>query len=454
MMNLKFICDVFAKRNELKQSYSSDRDELLKKQQKDLNTLREFTYSKSAFYRTFHRGLFNAPLGELPVMTKKLLMENYNEIVTDPNISKSEIEAFLPGMTANDYYRGKYIINTTGGTSGFKGIFVYNLNEWAFVIASYSRAYDLAGIKLGPFSRQKIAVVSSTVSWHQSSRVGQSIKTPFISTLRIDAVEPMAKIVEMLNNFNPATLVAYSSMAYELAKEQLSGRLSIHPSKIFCSSEVLSNQFRATIRRAWGREPFNVYAATETAGIGSECNYHQGLHIYEDLVIVESVDANYQPVPYETFGEKLLVTVLFSRTIPLIRYELTDSVMLTDESCNCGLPFKLIKTVQGREEDIIAMKGKDGTLIKVHPNVFHAVMKAQVSGAWQIEQHETNGLKIVLQDKLSREALSDLTTDVKKALKSLGIGEINVDIVCTDALSKTRIGKQKLIQALDNNIFK
>jgi phenylacetate-coenzyme A ligase PaaK-like adenylate-forming protein len=86
-----------------------------------------------------------------------------------------------------------------------------------------------------------------------------------------------------------------------------------------CASEVLTEEAAARIERAWGPRPFNVYAATETAGIGSECALHR-MHLYEDLVITEVVDEMNRPVPPGSLGAKLLVSVLWSRTQPLIRY--------------------------------------------------------------------------------------------------------------------------------------
>jgi phenylacetate-CoA ligase len=108
------------------------------------------------------------------------------------------------------------------------------------------------------------------------------------------------------------------------------------------------------IEEAWGKRPFEVYAATETAGIASECELHQGMHLFEDLVITEVVDEKNRPVPPGIYGEKVLVTVLFSRTMPLIRYEMSDSVRPASSArCPCGGPFALIDGVQGRVEDVL-----------------------------------------------------------------------------------------------------
>ena len=135
------------------------------------------------------------------------------------------------------------------------------------------------------------------------------------------------------------------------------------------ASEVLTDETRARIRTAFGVEPFNVYAATETAGIASECQHHR-LHRYEDLVIAEIVDEENRPVAPGEFGAKLLVTVLFSRTQPLIRYELTDRVRASTETCPDGRPFALLDAIEGREEDVLHLKG-----IAIHPNVFHSALE-------------------------------------------------------------------------------
>lgn len=160
------------------------------------------------------------------------------------------------------------------------------------------------------------------------SRVGTSLQSPLVPPLRLDATDPLPKIVERLNTFQPQALVAYASMARLLAEEQMAGRLRIAPQAVLSASEVLLEETRQRIVQAWKQQPFNVYAATESAGVASECAHHAGMHLSEDLVITEVVDEEHRPVPPGTFGAKVLVTVLFSRTQPLIRYGMSVSCSL------------------------------------------------------------------------------------------------------------------------------
>ncbi len=106
--------------------------------------------------------------------------------------------------------------------------------------------------------------------------------------------------------------------------------------------------------------------------------------------------------------------MLFSRTLPLIRYELTDSVRLATGQCTCGLPFALLESVEGRSEDTITLAGRDGP-VRVHPNVFHAALETFAPNGWQVEQ-QPKGLVVRLvepadaaqaRDKV-RQALVDL----------------------------------------------
>lgn len=170
----------------------------------------------------------------------------------------------------------------------------------------------------------------------------------------------MVELATELDAFQPESLVAYASMARLLADEQLAGRLHIAPRAVMSASEVLTTDARRKIRAAWNVEPFDVYAATETADVASECERHAGLHVYEDLIITEIVDEQNRPVAPGVYGAKVLVTVLFARTLPLIRYEMSDSLALAETPCPCGRVFRTVLPPRGRREDELELPGLRG----------------------------------------------------------------------------------------------
>src|SRR4029453_5641151 len=89
-------------------------------QQRAIGELRGFAYSRSPFYRRFHAGLDRAPLRELPVLTKATLMDNFDQVSTDPAVRLSELQAYLDELHSNQPFAGRYWVSATSGSSGGK----------------------------------------------------------------------------------------------------------------------------------------------------------------------------------------------------------------------------------------------------------------------------------------------------------------------------------------------
>src|SRR5262245_53558905 len=275
---------------------------------------------------------------------------------------------------------------------------------------------------------------------------GGTVGRWWVPTICLAAREPIESIVLRPNEWRPETLVSYASMARSLADEQIAGRLNIAPHRIFTSSEVLTKESRRRIEETWGQRLFNQYAATESGGLAAECDRHQGLHLFEDLVICEVVDRDNRPVPPGVYGDKLLIMVLFGRTQPLIRYYLSDSVRLAKCPCACRRAFTLIDDIQGRAEDVLWFPKPEGGLALVHPTTFHQVMELLPVRAWQIAQ-EADGLRVLLSG--AREGFSDesLVDALRQALRDQGVVISNVEIQRVAAIPRSAAGKAPLIKA-------
>lgn len=415
-----------------------------------LRELRRTTYAASEFYRRHHAGLHGAPLNQLPPVTKTDLMDHFDEAVTTPDLRLADLENHLrslkedggdPGLP----WQGRWWAAATSGTTGRRGIFVWNRAEWATVLASYARANDWAGISAGPTRPLKMALVSSRVPTHQSAVVGASLRSGIVPTLRLDVTAPMGETVAALNRFQPRVLVGYASALNPLAAEQRAGRLNISPQGVMSASEVLSPHAASELEAAWGSAPFDVYAATETAGIASPCIY-RNRHVYEDLLIIEPVDQAGNAVPSGTTGAKLLVTVLFSRTLPLIRYEMSDTVRLDGRGCPCGRPFTLLEDIEGRIEDVLQLPGTAG-IVHVHPIVFHHVLDEAGSAGWQVIQ-EPSGLRVLLAGLAPGASTEGVRAAVAGALTTAGVVATHVDVQIVERVERTALGKAPFVRGL------
>ncbi|WP_406637995.1 phenylacetate--CoA ligase family protein [Pseudarthrobacter quantipunctorum] len=419
-------------------------------QDRALQELLRAAYAGSEFYRRHHAGLQEAPFDQLPPVTKADLMSHFDEAVTTPDLKLADVEQHLRALAAENGdpgvpWRGRWWAAATAGTAGPRGTFIWNRSEWATVLASYARANDWAGIQAGLGRPLKVALVTSRVPTHQSAVVGASLRSGLVPTLRLDVTAPMGETVAALNRFQPRALVGYASALRPLALEQLAGHLKISPQAVMSASEVLTPSAAQELAKAWGSAPVDVYAATETAGIASPCVY-RNRHLYEDLLIVEPVDRDGNPVPRGTTGARVLVTVLFSRTLPLIRYEMSDTVRLGGRGCPCGRSFTLLEDIEGRIEDVLDMQGSAGP-VRVHPIVFHHVLDQAAAGGWQVVQ-EPARLRVLLAGLAAGNSPQAVQAAVAGALRAAGVVGTPVDVAVVSQLERTPSGKAPYVRRL------
>jgi phenylacetate-CoA ligase len=445
-MNTRMIANILRMRRALRRRERWTVERLHAHQERELAALRHFAVERSPFYGRFHRGLAGAPLAGLPVLTKATMMDNFDDLVTDRSLHLADLQAYLDGLRGDEPFAGRYLVSATSGSSGRKSIVPSDPHEWATIVASYARANEWAGIHAGPLHPLRMAVVSSTTAWHQSSRVAATVRSPFIAMVRLDAASPLPDIVAQLNDLQPDVLIGYASMIRALADEQLAGRLRITPRAVNSASEVLTGETRAMATRAWQITPFNVYAATETGGIAAECAQHRGLHLFEDLVIPEVVDDDHRPVPVGQPGDRLLVTVLSSRTLPLIRYEMTDRVTLATGPCPDRLPFRLLASIEGRTDDILTLPAPTGGTVRVHPVVFHQVLDLLDAAGWQVRQGEHDLTVLIAAPGPSYDPTATASA-VRAALTAAGVQAPAIDIHRVDTIPAGAAGKRPLVVA-------
>lgn len=419
------------------------RPELAAHQAQSLAALRRHALERSPFYREFHRGLEGAPLEALPVLTKATLMERFDELVTDRRIRLAEAEDYLragePGL-----YRGRYVVLATSGSTGRRGVFVFDEREWIRAVASITRPISWATEGRPSRRPPRAALIAAAAPWHYSARVGAALANRIAPALRLDAGTPVPELVSRLNDWQPQALATYPSVLRQLAAEQIAGRLSIALANVATSAEVLTSDVRALVRRAWAIEVQDTYGATEYAPIASECREGRK-HLFEDGAIIEVADEQGRPVAPGGRGARLLLTVFGRYTQPLIRYELSDLVQLSDEACPCGRPHRVIRAVDGREEDILEFAGRSGAPVAVHPNRFHDALERAAVDAWQVEQ-QPSGLLVRLVGA-NAAAAAAVESELRRALAALGIDVPAIEIRKVGRLERGASGKAPLVIA-------
>ena len=175
---------------------------------------------------------------------------------------------------------------------------------------------------------------------------------------------PVAQVVRGLNAAQPELLMGYPSALDLVVREAQAGRLKISPRFVEAGGELLMERTRQAVRELWGVEIDDAWAVVEGA-YAFACPDGQGMHLPDDLVIIEPVDLDGRPVPPGEPAAKLYLTNLYNRTQPLIRFEIADGLTVLDGVCACGSAHRRIVDLTGRA-DIVFSYDDD---VKIHPMI-------------------------------------------------------------------------------------
>lgn len=439
--------------------------QIFDRQRQHLQKMIAWAKERSPFYaeRLRHIDAANPDLSKIPPLNKSDLMTNFDRIVTDPRLNRAAIEEFMADPDrVGEWYLGEFAVARTSGTQGQKAIIVQNRAMLNLLFAlQMSRASKLPATPLSAmarlFHRARLAVITIGPGFYPSAVAlahAPDEMRMFVDRLWIKHVEPLDDIVEELNGFQPNVLLGYANTLERLARESLAGRLRISKTdlrQIINISEPLSAGARRLIEDAFDAPVANNYSLGECNALSDGCPLGHGMHQNADWAVLEVVDADYRPVPPGTPGQKVLITNLYNTVEPLIRYEVEDMVTMSPDPCPCGCPLPLIKSVEGRTDEVVWIRVGDH-FRPVHPYVFVDVLDEAVAlGFYQIKQVQRNRFVLTASPAPHRTLIHEHLADTLRiGLHRFGLADvIHVDVEITDEVRPDpRSGKLKRITSV------
>lgn len=426
------------------------RERLHRYQQDRLGAVVRHAAEHSPFYRERLAGVIGpglVDLSNLPVMDKATMMEHYDDLTTDRRLRRDELLAWIEGLERDGLYLGRYRVMTTSGSSGRKGLFVYDRAGWRAIVAQFLRYTAMSGIRPRLPRRLRIAAVVGPSPTHMSRQISSSVSVGVHRVLTLPVTLPIEQLVEDLNRFEPEFLAVYPSVAMRLAEEQLAGRLHLSLGGMSTNSEMRTPEMTGRLVEAFGVRPFDHYATTEGLW-GCECERHEGIHLFEDMTLVENVDEEGRPVPPGEPGARLLVTGLDNLVQPIIRLEVADVVTLDPEPCPCGRTLVRTLTIEGRSDDVLDLPCRRGGEVTVYPLHFAPVTRDREVREFQVVQEGLLLRILVVPRRRASGGLEARLRDaVSRRLAELGVAGPRVAVERREELPRSAGGKLQMVVA-------
>jgi putative adenylate-forming enzyme len=326
-------------------------------------------------------------------------------------------------------------VGLSSGTSGHRGVFLVGALEtaaWAGVIVARALHRSvLHGERVAFFLRA-------------NSNLYERVGRGRLQFRYFDLMTPLTDAVAQLEAWQPTLLVAPPSLLLALAR----CHPRVRPHGVIAVAEVLEAQDRATLEAAFGVPIHGIYQATEGL-IAVSCRCGR-LHLQEDLIAVQL-----EAVPGDTSGTRFtpILTDLWRRTQPMVRYRLNDLLHLEPRPCPCGNPWRVVAQIEGRSDDTLEFHGATGATLVFPDIVRRAVLLASDAILeYTATQTEPNRLHVSLEVSAENEtaALNAVRVSLERELRRYDIHHPRLEVslgIARDA-ANIKLRRVKRVRAL------
>jgi phenylacetate-coenzyme A ligase PaaK-like adenylate-forming protein len=375
------------------------REEILRLQQRRLKRLVGHAKSYSPYYREKFAGLKleRLNLNDIPTSNKSELMAHFRESLTVEDVRRGDVERFLlDDHNLGKYFLDKYIVSHTSGSQGRPLLLIYPRDNIELLFA----------LQASRGNRRHLGVLETVRRWFRPARLATVVLKPgfYPSSTALEympeGVRPYlqvqrmsvgdADLVARLNEFRPTHLTGYASTLHELARQIEQGNLTLKPEleQVVNISECLLPQARERYVRLFGAPVLDDYAMGECLFLSNGCPTSGGMHVNDDWAILEVVDEENRAVAAGTPGAKVLVTNLANLVQPIVRYEIGDLVTMAKEPCGCDSQLSLVARVEGRDSELLRVRGSSGVR-----EISSGVVQVAVEGLLDVREYQLVQLK-------------------------------------------------------------
>ncbi|WP_027389450.1 phenylacetate--CoA ligase family protein [Chrysiogenes arsenatis] len=186
-------------------------------------------------------------------------------------------------------------------------------------------------------------------------------------------------LVQLVKQYRPDYIIGVPSLIAELGKRLLAENInpaSLNIKGFICigepvrASDLSLLPLASRLSELWNAPVFGTYASTEMATAFTDCLHGCGGHINTELIAVEILNEQGEPLPSGVPGE-VVVTPLQVRGMPLLRYQTGDIAYIIDEPCPCGRTSPRLSPVLGRKSQRMKVKGTS-----VYPSAVLALLQS------------------------------------------------------------------------------
>ena len=399
-------------------------DRLEQFQNRQLRKIIRFAYENVTYYTDLFDKLklkpsdirSKADLPKLPILTKEDIRNNFPHRIVDKHLK-----------------RGSYYKAASSGSTGEPLQYYISKKANSMNVAAGLRGWYSMGYKLG----DKYVKISQNIRSTNEKKVQDIlINSRYETLLQIDMAN-ITRVLLNLKQFNPAVIRCYPDPLHFMAEVALDQDIIIRPKAIATTGNILHQESRKLIQKAFQCELFDAYSC-EGSATYFECSSHSCYHSAMEYGISEFVDIH-------TTGNgkmqgRLISTDLWNYALPFIRYDSQDILEWDNNKCSCGKEHQNVTRIIGRDNDILITP--DGKRLIVHIfTIYFSGVESVVQ--FQAVQDAINRItiKIVVNEKFNRTEEQKILTYWKEYIGD----QVDVNLEVVDKIKPASSGKRRFL---------
>ncbi|HSD08103.1 phenylacetate--CoA ligase family protein [Flavobacterium sp.] len=282
-------------------------------------------------------------------LAKKKSFENWNDL---PILNKSNLQKPLFERLSSRYDEKSVYVNKTSGSSGHPFIFAKDKFCHALTWASNIYRFGWYDIDFNSSFQARFYGIPLDFIGNKKERLKDFLSHRYrfpIFNLSDEILEGFLKDFkkkkfDYINGYT-SSIVLFAKF---LQKKNIVLK-DICPTLRVCmvTSEMLFEEDKQLLEKQFGIPIVNEYGASELDLIAFQ-NPEGQWQVNSETLFVEILDENNQPVPNGTSG-RIVITSLFNKAHPFIRYDLGDIGILDEKST---LKRPILKKLIGRTNDV------------------------------------------------------------------------------------------------------
>lgn len=384
-------------------------------QYKTKNNILKYHFENNNLYKRYI-GNLSKDWDYIKVVEKELLQYDIHKLISKP------------------YNVEKLYKNKTSGSSGKPFVFTKDYYTQSRVWAA--RKCFLVENGLDISSKQAIFYRSAKSF---KARIIERLKDTILNRVRFDSTnstkEHFENSIHKFKNIKFEYLYGYTSAIvlfcrYLIDKNILLKDISPSIKLVVVTAETCSNEDKEVIEKATGVKVKNEYGSADLGMIAFECDYGH-FHLVEENLYVETNEQS-----------ELIVTDLYNKSFPFVKYKLGDVAKISNEKCHCGNRNRFIYDFMGRSNDIVKLKKGNEVLGYSFYQIVRPILEeTNLLKEFFIKQTGLDKFEfeIVALDKFSKETEKKLLKKTNEYLKQKNTIKINY----SEIIERPKTGKLK-----------